>query len=297
VDITAILVQVLELMTPVLLAALAGALCERVGLFNVALEGMMLVGAFASIAAASLLHSTALGVVAALVVTVVFSLPMAVGSTRFRGDSVVIGIGLNLLAAGLTSYLLPAIFGVTGTYSDLSVASLPRLDIPLLDAIPGLGPIVSGHDPLVYFSWLATLLLGLFLFRTPWGLRLRGVGEQPAAAAAMGTDVDRYQAMAVLVGGALCGLAGADLALGSVTLFAENMTAGRGWIAVVAVMLGRAHPLGVLLACLLFGLADAIGLRLQGQGLPNQLTDIAPYVITLLALVLAGLRQLRRNAR
>jgi general nucleoside transport system permease protein len=134
-------------------------------------------------------------------------------------------------------------------------------------------------------------VMAVFLFRTTWGLRLRGVGEQGEAAETLGVSVRRYRSAAILVSGALCGLAGAQLSLGSVTLFAEGMSAGRGWIAVVAVMLGRAHPLGVLGASLLFGLADAVGLRMQGLGLPNQLTDAAPYVITLVALVLAVRRQ------
>ena len=292
----AIAFQVLDLMTPILLAALAGALCERAGLFNVALEGMMLVGAFSAIAAASLLGSTPAGVLVAIFVTVVFALPMAIGATWFKGNSVVLGIGLNLLAAGLTAYLLSPMFGVRGTYFPVGLATLPRIELPLIGDIPFLGDILSGHELLDYVSWLGTVLLGLFLFRTPLGLRLRGIGEDAAAAEAMGTNVNLYQAATVLVGGALCGLAGAKLALGSITLFSEGMTAGRGWIAVVAVMLGRAHPLGIFAACLIFGFADAMGLRLQGQGLPNQLTDAAPYAVTLMALIAAGMRPAGRKS-
>jgi simple sugar transport system permease protein len=138
-------------------------------------------------------------------------------------------------------------------------------------------------------------VIAVFLNRTPWGLRLRGIGEQPAAAAALGANATQYRFVATLLGGALCGLAGLQLSLGSLTLFSENMTAGRGWIAVAAVMLGRARPLAVAAACVLFGLSDALGLRLQGEGLPNQITDSAPYVVTLAALVIAGLRQRRRT--
>ena len=125
---------------------------------------------------------------------------------------------------------------------------------------------------------------------TTWGLRIRGIGEQPDAAVTLGANATRYRILVTLVAGALCGLAGLQLSLGSVTLFSENMTAGRGWIAVAAVMLGRARPLPVAAACVLFGMSDALGLKLQGQGLPNQITDAAPYVVTLIALVIAGLR-------
>ncbi len=166
-----------------------------------------------------------------------------------------------------------------------------------LAEIPVLGAILGGHSALVYLSWLLVVAIHVYLFRTRWGLRLRGIGEVPSAAAAMGANVSRYQTSVVVVAGGLCGLAGAVLALGSVALFAENMTAGRGWIAVVAVMLGRAHPFGIALACLGFGLADAVGLRLQGQGLPNQITDIAPYAITLLAMIGLGLRGAAKKMR
>ena len=286
--------QVLDLMTPILLAAMSGALCERAGLFNVALEGIMLSGAFAAITAAALLGSTPLGVLIAIATGAIFVLPMAIGSTLFRGDSVVLGIGLNLLAAGLTAYLLQTIFGVRGTYMSTTIVKLPHLAVPLVENIPVLGNILSGHDPVDYVCWLGVATLGVFLFRTPLGLRLRGVGEDRLAAEAMGTNVNLYQAVTVVVSGALCGLAGAKLSLGSITLFSENMSAGRGWIAVVAVMLGRAHPLGILVACLIFSIADALGVRLQGLGLPNQLTDVAPYAITLGALIVVSLRQISR---
>lgn len=290
-----LLSQVLDLMTPVLLAAMAGALCERAGVFNIALEGKMLVGAFVAVATSVAFGSPVLAVLSAVLCTAIFASPLALGGARLGGDPIVIGIGLNLLASGLTTYLLGAIFGVTGTLVDPAVTALPRFGIPLLADVPVLGAIL-GHNALVYLSWLLVLVFNIYLFRTPWGLRLRGIGEVPSAAAAMGANVSRYQTAIVILAGGLCGLAGAQLALGSVALFAENMTAGRGWIAVVAVMLGRAHPLGIALACLGFGLADAVGLRLQGQGLPNQITDIAPYAITLLAMIGLGLRGMKKRS-
>ena len=290
-----LLSQVLDLMTPVLLAAMAGALCERAGVFNIALEGKMLVGAFVAVATSVAFGSPVLAVVSAILCTAIFASPLALGGARLGGDPIVIGIGLNLLASGLTTYLLGAIFGVTGTLVDPAVTALPKLVVPVLADVPVLGAIL-GHNALVYLSWLLILVFNIYLFRTPWGLRLRGIGEVPSAAAAMGANVSRYQTAIVILAGGLCGLAGAQLALGSVALFAENMTAGRGWIAVVAVMLGRAHPLGIALACLGFGLADAVGLRLQGQGLPNQITDIAPYAITLLAMIGLGLRGMKKRS-
>jgi general nucleoside transport system permease protein len=276
--------------TPILLAALAGTLSERVGLFNIALEGKMLVGAFAAVAGSYLLGSTAGGVVVAIVASTAFSALLAFGATVLRGNAIVIGISLNLLASGLTSFLLRAVLGVSGTFSDSSMQSLPRLHIPILADLPVVGRALGEQNPLVYISWILVALVALFLAKTTWGLRIRGIGEQPDAAVTLGANATRYRIIVTLVAGALCGLAGLQLSLGSVTLFSENMTAGRGWIAVAAVMLGRARPLPVAAACVLFGMSDAVGLKLQGEGLPNQITDAAPYVVTLIALVIAGLR-------
>jgi len=279
--------------TPILLAALAGTLSERVGLFNIALEGQMLVGAFAAIAGSHFGGTLQAGVLAAITAGALFSGLLAVGSALLRGNDIVIGISLNLLAAGLTSFLLRTLFGVSGTYSDSAMSGLPRLTVPGVASLPLVGPALGHQNALVYLSWGLVAIIAVFLTRTPWGLRLRGIGEQPAAAVALGANATVYRFLVTLIGGALCGLAGLQLSLGSLTLFSENMTAGRGWIAVAAVMLGRARPLYVAAACVLFGLSDALGLRLQGEGLPNQLTDSAPYIVTLAALVIAGLRQRR----
>ena len=277
--------------TPILLAALAGTLSERVGLFNIALEGQMLVGAFAAVAGSHFGGSLHAGVLAAIAAGVLFSALLAVGSAVLRGNDIVIGISLNLLAAGLTSFLLRTLLGVSGTFSDSAMRALPRLSIPGVISLPLVGSALGHQNALVYLSWVSVAIIAIFLSRTPWGLRLRGIGEQPAAAVALGANVTRYRIIVTLLGGAFCGLAGLQLSLGSLTLFSENMTAGRGWIAVAAVMLGRARPLAVAAACVLFGLSDALGLRLQGEGLPNQITDSAPYVATLAALLIAGLRR------
>ncbi|MEU6641899.1 ABC transporter permease [Saccharomonospora sp. NPDC046836] len=277
-------------LAPILFAALAGALCQRAGVFNIALEGTMLVGCFAGVAGSWYTGSVWLGVLTAMLAGTVYSLIVATGVVTFGADAIVLGVAANLLAVGLTSYLIQTVFGSRGTFSDPGLAGLDPVEIPVLDRIPVIGEILSGHSVLVYLSWLAVVAFAVVLYRHPWGLRLRGVGERPEAAASLGVPVDRYRYGVILVGGALCGLAGAQLALGNVTLFSENMTAGRGWIAVVAVLLGRALPYGVLAAAVLFGLAEAFGFRLQGLGLPQQLTDAAPYVVTLVALFVFSAR-------
>jgi simple sugar transport system permease protein len=282
----------LAALTPVLFAALGGALCQRAGVFNIALEGTMLVGCFAAVAGSWYTGSAWLGVLCAALAATGYSLILAAGSVSFGADPIVVGVAANLLAVGLTSFLIRTVFGSRGTFSDPRLDGLTPVGLPGLDRVPFLGSVLSGHTVLTYLSWLTVAGLAVLLYRHPWGLRLRGVGEHPEAARSLGVGVNRYRYGVILAGGALCGLGGAQLALGSVTLFSENMTAGRGWIAVVAVLLGRALPLGVFAAALLFGLAEAAGFRLQGLGLPQQATDAAPYVVTLLALI-ASSRRLR----
>lgn len=277
-------------LTPILFAALAGALCQRAGVFNISLEGTMLVGAFAGVAGSWYTGSVWLGVLVAVVAGTAYSLVLAIGHVSLGGDAIVLGVAINLLAVGLTSFLIRTVFGTRGTFSDPALQGLGSVRLPGIEDIPFVGAVLSGHSVLVYASWLAVVLLAVLLYRHPWGLRLRGIGERPDAAASLGVSVTRYRYGVILAGGALCGLAGAQLALGNVTLFSENMTAGRGWIAVVAVMLGRALPYGVLAAAVLFGLAEAFGFRLQGIGLPQQATDAAPYVVTLLALFVSSAR-------
>ncbi|HEY1721252.1 MAG TPA: ABC transporter permease [Magnetospirillaceae bacterium] len=277
----------IQSVTPILLAALAGLICERAGIFTIAQEGLMLAGAFAAVAGSWFCGGAWAGVLIAIATSVVLSGILAGGGVLFLGDTIVIGIGINLLADGLSIFLLRQLFDIQGVFEDPKLDGLDALRIPVIADIPGIGGVISGQTWITYLSWLLVAAVSIFLFRTTWGLRLRGVGEQGEAAETLGVSVRRYRAAAILVSGALCGLAGAQLSLGAVTLFSEGMSAGRGWIAVVAVMLGRANPLGVLGASVLFGLADAVGLRMQGLGLPNQLTDAAPYVITLIALILA----------
>ncbi len=282
-----------QAITPILLASLAGVLCGRVGVFNMALEGQMLIGAFAAIVGSYLTHSATGGVAAAMLAAVVFSLVLAYGATVFRGDAVVICIGMNLLASGLTAYLLRVMFGVSGTFSDPAIVSLAKIRIATLQGVPIVGWGFGRQTIVTWAAWALVALVSVVLFRTPLGLRLRGVGEQPDAAETLGVDVRAYRIRTVLVAGALAGLAGAQLSLGAVSVFAEDMSAGRGWIAVVAVMLGRNNPLYAAAACVLFGFADALSVNLQSRGLPNQLSDISPYVVTLAALVISHRRRTR----
>ncbi len=282
--------SVVRAMVPILLAALGGMICERAGVFQIAMEGMMLAGAFAAMAGSYLAVSSGLGVVFGVAAGVLVSLMLAFGTVSRKGDPIVLGIALNLMAIGLTGFLLPQIFGVRGTFRHERIDGLDRLAIPGLSEIPWIGSVLFDQTILGYLAFLLVPAIWLVLFRTPLGLRLRGVGERPLAAESLGVSPTAYKYGAVIASGVLSGLAGAQLALGNLVLFAEGMSAGRGWVAVVAVMLGRAHPFGVFGASLLFAFAEGLGFRLQGNGLPVQITDALPFVVTLVALVVARKR-------
>lgn len=282
--------SVVRAVIPILLAAIGGLLCERAGVFNIALEGMMLVGSFGAVAGSYYTHNGYIGALTGVVAATATSLILAYGAVTRHGDPIVLGVAMNLFGLGITSFLLVALFHVRGVFQSAKIAALPNWHIPGLSALPWIGPVLFSLTVLGYAALLLVPVVHLVLTSTPMGLRLRGVGERPLAAASLGVSPARFQYGAVLVSGVLCGLAGAQLALGNVVQFSEGMSAGRGWIAVVAVMLARAHPVGVLGACLLFGYADALGFRLQGNGLPSQITEAAPYVVTLIALILARKR-------
>jgi general nucleoside transport system permease protein len=287
----ALVAFVLRALIPVLLAALGGLICERAGVFNVALEGLMLFGAFAAVTASYYTGSWVIAIVVAIAVGALASLVLAYGSVTRGGNAIVVGIALNLLAVGLTGLLLKAIFDVSGILQSDQVVGIPSLSAGLdLAGIPLVGEAIATATVITVIALVAVPATDWTLYRTTLGLRLRGVGEHAEAAQTLGVNPARLQYLAVITSGVLCGLAGAQLALGNIVKFAEQMTAGRGWIAVVAVMLGRARPYPTLAACLLFGIADAIGFRLQGQNLPTQVTDAAPYVVTLLALILVRRR-------
>lgn len=289
----ALLDSVVRASVPILLAAIGGLICERAGVFQISLEGTMLVGAFTAVSVSYVSGNAYLGVLGAIAGGMATSSLLAVGHVSRKGDPIVIGIAINLLAVGLTGFLLPQFFDLRGVFRDPAIVGLEKYEIPLLADLPVVGDALFDMTLVGYLAFVLVPVVWIMLFRTAVGLRLRGVGENPAAAHTRGVPVTTYQYTAVATSGLLAGLAGAQLALGNVVQFAENMTAGRGWIAVVAVLLGRAHPFGVLAACLLFGFAEGLGFRLQGNGFAVQATDALPWVATLLALVIARRRFIR----
>lgn len=291
-----VLFATLRVSTPLILAGMAGLLSQQVNLLNIALEGLMLFGAFVAVVAGAYFGSPWLGVGAAVLVATLIAALFALFVIDLDANLIVAGLAVDILALGLTAYLLVTLFDARGAYAPEALTRLPRVTIPFVAGIPFIGRIVSGHTPLVYFSWISILLTSLLLYRTPLGIHMRAVGEHTEAAETAGIRVRLVQYVAILVGGALCGLAGAQLSVGDLALFTDNMTNGRGFIALAAVFFGAARPGLTALACLLFGLFEAVQFRLQTSSeLPPQLPQMLPYLIVIVVLTVISLRRKMRQ--
>ncbi|MCV6596288.1 MAG: ABC transporter permease [Mangrovicoccus sp.] len=289
----------LRLATPLLLACLAGLFSERSGVFDIGLEGKMLAAAFFSAAFAYVSGSVWMGLAAGCAASMVLALIHGLASITFRGNQLISGVAINFLAAGLTVLIAQNWFGQGGrTPALVGAARFQPVQLPFAEAlgqIPVLGPlysqVLSGHTALVYVALLAVPASWYVLFRTRFGLRLRAVGENPAAVDTAGVSVTGLRFAAVLICGLLCGLAGAYLSTGLSANFVKDMSAGRGFIALAALIFAKWRPWQALGACVLFGLLEALGNRYQnlqiaGMDVPVQLMQALPYVLTVV--ILAG---------
>ena len=281
----------IRLATPILLAALGGALCNQAGVLNLALESKMLLGAFVGILAAYYIGNSYAGAVAAMVAGALLGLLFAFLYHKYKVDLVILAIAFNLIIIELTVFVMRAMFGNVGTWSDPSIVRLPNIEIPIIKDIPVLGSILSGYNIIVYFSWLATIVMFIVLYKMRNGRHLRAVGENKGAAETVGINAVLLQTLALVICGALAGLGGAFLSIGHLTLFTRNMSNGRGWIAIAAAMFGMNHPFGVFFASLFFGFADAFAVRIQATtDLPPNLVKLLPNLATLLVLIIIALR-------
>ena len=269
-----------------LLPALGGVVSERSGVVNIAMEGMMLTGAFFAVVADLKLQNPWLATLVAMVAGGLMALIHAIVSIRFRADQIVSGIAINIFAAGLTVFLLNRIYGVQGIGHVGNNDLLPNINIPGLDQIPFLGQVLFQQNVIVYVALILLVLTNVVLFRTRLGLRIRAVGEHPQAADTAGINVFRMRYGSVLLSGVLSGLAGAYLAIGLSNVFSPNMTAGRGYIALAAMIFGKWTPFGAFIACLIFGLGEEIYANNSFIHISAYLLNMLPYIITLV--VLAG---------
>lgn len=282
-DVTALVASTFRFSAPLTFAGLGGLLCERAGIVNIGLEGLMLTGAFAGVLGSYLTGSAWVGLLFAALAGMLLAGLHAVMTIRFGANQIISGTAINLLAAGGTSYLLAQIYGQPG--SSPQVQGFSDTPIPGLRSIPLLGPALFGQS---WFLWVAPLCVTAvwwILARTTAGLRLRASGEDPEALEAAGVSVLPLRYIAVVCSGLLCGVGGAYLSLSLLNEFTENMTAGRGFIALAAVIFGGWRPARLYLASLFFGLANALVIRLPQHVVAPQFLDMLPYVATILALI------------
>jgi ABC-type uncharacterized transport system permease subunit len=283
---SALVAAMLRFATPLVFGALGGIFCERSGVINIGLEGMMLMGAFFGIFGADLTGSWVFGVLIGMAAGGALAVIHALFSIQFRADQVVSGFAMNLLALGITGYVFIAHYGDQGTPDQ--IPRVPVVTLPGIEDIPFVGDAIGRASLLTWLALLLVPLLALFLFRTPRGLRLRSVGEKPRAADSVGIPVIRTRYLAVIASGLLAALGGVYLSIAFLGSFSQNLTAGRGYIALAAVIFGAWRPGGALAAALLFGFSSALAQRLPAFSESTAvLFQALPYVLTLI--VVAGL--------
>lgn len=290
IDLLGLLQQTIFLAVPLILGALGGILCERSGVVNVAIEGQMLAGAFAGSLVATLFGNNFVGILGAMLAGALMGLLLAVFAIKYLVNQVILGVVLNVFAAGLTGFLYDTLMAPdANTYNNPS--PLQAVQIPVLGRIPFFGPLLFDQNWIVYATYVLIIGVQLALFRTRWGLRTRAVGEHPEAAETVGIKVRRTRYINVVVAGLVSGLAGAFLTLGTVGAFSKGISSGKGFIALAAVIFGRWSPRGALGAALLFGFADALQTVLSFIGtpvaIPSAFLAMLPYLATIFAV--AGL--------
>ena len=292
-NILPVLHSAVVIMTPLLFAATGGLFTGLAGMLNIALEGLLLAGAFAAVAAVYYTGSFTAGLTAAILACLALSALHAVTTMKLRSNVFITGLAANLLTGGLTIVLSHHLFNTRGVIVLHDVlhgsSHLPVVDIPFINSIPVIGELFSGHSVYVYASWLLLFVSWIVIYKTPFGFRLRACDKHAPALVSLGINADTYRLAAFLISGFYCGIGGSFLSL-NLGAFVPNMPAGKGWIALVVIFLGGRRPLGLLAAAFVFGLADAFSNYAQGLfSIPANFILAMPYLFTLLAMILVSI--------
>ncbi len=296
--ISAIISSTLRMCSPILLCSLAAAICSKAGVFNIAMEGCMMVSAFFAIVVNYYSGgSVLLAILAGILSSMLMSAVLAILIIRLKASPVVAGMAINTMSGGLTTYLMYVFFHTKGLFQNPTLNGLSKLTPFFASAFPELAQMFYGLTTVDYLSWIIAVLVQIFLYRTVIGYRIRAIGINPEAARSLGTPVEKYQFWTMTLSGIFCGLAGVLLSMGSVTLFIQNITSGKGYIAMTANNLGKSHPLGVAAASLFFGACQSLGSFLQQAGLKGQITGSIPYAATVLASVVSSIRYRRQKEK
>ncbi|MCL2367375.1 MAG: ABC transporter permease [Oscillospiraceae bacterium] len=285
----------IRMMAPILFVALGSAFCVRVRIFNIGLEGMMLTGAFAAIVANYFTGNVMLSLLSAMTASTLVALLAGVFMVKFKGAMLVVGIAINILMSAITTFLMQVIFNVRGAFLHPDLVSLPRIDVSFLERWPVLERMFMALTWLDLFAFAAAIILFFVLFRTVTGFRIRSTGINKEAAESLGIKAESLQIRTVAFSGLLSGIGGCLLVMGGVTMFMQDITAGRGFLALAAGNMGAAHPLGVIASSAFFGFAQALSNILQNTAFPNELTLAVPFAATIVALMLYNYMNLKRG--
>lgn len=286
--------SILRVTTPILFAALGALISDRAGVVNIGLEGVMLLSALSGVIVSASTQSAIVGLLGAVCTGILLSGALAYFTIKLRTHIILGGIALNLLADGGSIFILYLLTGDKGTSASLPSKVLPNIELPLINRIPVIGEIISGHNVLTYVAILAVIWVYYMLNKTPLGMKIKAIGENSNAAESVGIKVKKIQYIALMMSGLFAGLGGAFLSMGYVSWFSRNMSAGRGWIALAAEAMGRGTTIGTAITSLLFGVADALSNSLQILNIPSELISIIPYAATVLGLWLYAVQTTNR---
>ncbi len=285
----ALIASSFRMATPIIFATMGGIFSSHTGIFNVAMEGFLLIGAFFAVYGSVQTGSPLGGMLFAIVSCLLASLIFAILHLELKANPIIVGLGMNIFAIGMTNYLLTALLDSTGVYKSNLIIGFTQIQIPVIETVPVLGDLVSGHFPLVYIAFLTVYVVYLILYKTPFGFHLRSVGEKIDAAESIGVNPKKMKYYGLLVSGLLCAFGGTFLSLSYLNLFGEGMVAGRGWLALAAINFGGMRPVPSMIGCLIFGFMDALAVRLQQFGLPSQVVLMLPYATTIIVLLVSAI--------
>ncbi len=280
---TSVLYTAIQLSIPLVLAAMVGVMCERTGVVNIGIEGTLLVSAFTSFFVGAIVKDIYIGLIAGILTGALVGLLLALMAVNWKMDQIIAGVIINILAAGITSFYYRQNYSIPSTLSPI--------ELPIIGTWPIVGPVLSFHGPLTYFGVILVFILWFALYKTPWGLRSRAVGEHPSSADTAGVSVTRLRYLNVTIAGAIGGVAGSYLALEAVGIFERGFTAGKGFTALAIMIFGRWNPLGAFAAALFFGLTQAVTNQLmidEVVQIPTQFITMLPYVLTIIILAISA---------
>ena len=289
--------SIFRITTPILFAALAAVVADRAGVTNIGLEGIMMISALTGVIFSAWTQSAWIGLLCAILLGMLTALMIGFFALKLKTDIILAGIAVNMLGNGGTVFFMYLASGDRGYSANLASKVMPTVNIPVLQDIPVLGGILSGHNILTYLAFIFVALVWVLLYKTPMGLQIRAVGESPNAADSVGVSVNRIKYIALGLSGALAGMGGAFMSMGYMSSFNTNMTAGRGFIALAAEAMGRGEPIGTMLTSLLFGFADALANNMQSLGLPQELVAMTPYVFTVVGLAVYAASTLKKSRK